>query len=37
LSPSAGVFVTGGNSPLGSEGAFGEVCSGNPLKSFDGA
>jgi Transposase DDE domain group 1 len=29
------VFVTGGNSPLGSEGAFGEVCSGNPLKSLD--
>ena len=29
------MFVTAGNSPLGSEGAFGEVCSGNPLKSLD--
>jgi hypothetical protein len=29
------VFVTAGNSPLGSECTFGEVCSGNPLKSLD--
>jgi hypothetical protein len=30
-----GVFVTAGNSPLGSEWTFREVCSGNPLKSLD--
>jgi Transposase DDE domain group 1 len=29
------VFVTAGNSPLGSEWTFREVCSGNPLKSLD--
>jgi Transposase DDE domain group 1 len=30
-----GGFVTAGNSPLGSEWTFREVCSGNPLKSLD--
>jgi hypothetical protein len=30
-----GVFVTAGNSPLGSEWTFREVCSGNHLKSCD--
>jgi Transposase DDE domain group 1 len=30
-----GVFVTAGNSPLGSEWTFREVCSGNSLKSLD--
>ena len=29
------MFVTARNSPLGSEWTFGEVCSGNPLKSLD--
>ena len=29
------MFVTAGNSPLGSEWTFREVCSGNPLKSLD--